>query len=144
MYTPPTVNRTAPNQRAGQWPTIANVVSPFGEPVKRSFGFWFNYLWEEARQAPDLTEGDRARLCDAFFTVLEPQGGRFKPVMGLEAMPAEKKRTVLTTLLVMGFKRVPLNGPISASELGVRVDRAANGAGIFLKTMEYGTETSKQ
>src|SRR4051812_21389283 len=106
MYTSPVVNRVAPNQRAERWPSIASIVSPFGAMVKRSFGFWFNYLWEEARQAPDLTNGDKARLCDAFFTVLEADGLRFRPVMGLEAIPADKKRTVLTTLLVIGFKRV--------------------------------------
>ncbi len=144
MYTPPSVNRTAPNQRAGRWPSIANVVSPFGDPVKRSFGFWFNYLWEEARQAPELTDGDKGRLCDAFFAVLQADGSRFRPVAGLDSMPAEKKRTVLTTLLVLGFKRVPLSGPISTGGAGVRVDRAADGAAILLKTMEYGTEGAKQ
>jgi len=64
--------------------------------------------------------------------------------MGLEAIPSEKKRSVLTTLLVIGFKRVSLSGPINSGEAGVRVDRAANGAGIFLKTMEYGTDGAKQ
>jgi len=77
MYTPPVINRTAPNQRAGQWPTIANIVSPFGEPVKRSFGFWFNYLWEEARQAPNLTEGDKG---EALRCLLHRAAGRWLPV----------------------------------------------------------------
>ncbi len=144
MGNPPVVNRTPPNQRAGRWSSIAGASAPFGDRVKRSFGFWFNYLWEEARQAPDLSEGDKGRLCDAFFTVLEPFATGFRPVRGLDAMSADHKRTVLTTLLVHGFKRVPLSGTINVGAAGVRVDRAAEGAGIFLKIMEYGTEGAKR
>jgi hypothetical protein len=140
----PVVNRVAPNQRAGRWASIQSLVAPFGNPVKRSFGFWFNYLWEEARQSPDLTDGDRARLCDAFFTVLQLNGAKPNPVPGLDAMAFEKKRAVLTTLLVMGFKRVPLSGVINSGGVGRRVDRAASGASIFMKSMEYAVEGGKQ
>src|SRR5690606_17984854 len=107
IYAAPTIDRTAPDQRAARWDEVKDIKVAFqDEPSKdsKTFGYWFNYLWEEARQAADLTQGDKGRLCDAFFSVLDLNAaGTTTPKAELAQMSPEQKRKVLTTLLTIGF-----------------------------------------
>src|SRR5262245_23740151 len=102
------VNYTPLNQRNTRWAEIQGIKAPHPDTDSATFGYWFNYLWAEARETEHLTPGDQGRLCDTFFTVFDKDatGVRVKPTFN--QLNDDKKRTILTTLLVIGFKRVPL------------------------------------
>jgi hypothetical protein len=127
------VNQTPLNQRNTRWAEIQPVNAPHPDTDAATFGYWFNYFWEEARKTGNLTPGDQGRLCDAFFTVFDKDatGVRVKPTFN--QLTDDKMRTILTTLLVIGFKRVPLEGvvPAARTHLGrsnkvVAIERAVD------------------
>ncbi|HEX2886312.1 hypothetical protein [Vineibacter terrae] len=142
LHPTPAVNHVPPNQRAGRWDLIKGVKNPFHDATdKASFEYWFNYFWEEARQSDDLAEGDKARLCDAFYAVLSrvgsdpsrTSGPKWTSVGKLSKLDDDRRRQILNTLLVMGFKRVALNGILSSSSAGVHAERAMDARAIFTK-----------
>jgi hypothetical protein len=116
------------------WKSIQGVTSPFPSRDPKTFGYWFNYLWEEARQSDGLTDGEKARLCDAFFAVLSSSGTTYRPCAEFATMSNEQKQRVLASLLVYGFKRVPLPGTVTAR---TGASRTVNAGEIFATKMEY-------
>jgi len=136
VYKPPVINATPLAAKTSRWPGIKDVRAPFLTDDSKSFGYWFNYFWEEARQVDTLSEGDKARLCDAFYAVLTKSGVGFTPVT-LALVSNEKKLQILTTLLVIGFKRVALDGMLPAPGSSVQVDKAVDGGKVFLNHMQY-------
>lgn len=136
IYQQPVINITAPNAKTSRWPAIKDVKAPFHTTDSASFGYWFNYFWEEARQADALTDGDKARLCDAFYQVLTKSPAGYTPV-NLALLTADKKRQVLTTLLVIGFERVALERVRPAPGSSIRVDQVVDGGVVFLNHMQY-------
>ncbi|TWS97321.1 hypothetical protein [Reyranella sp. CPCC 100927] len=143
IYQAPVVNtmppnlRAAPNNRADRWAEIKDVANPFGGTDKRSFGYWFNYFWEEARQVDDLTDGDKTRLSDAFLAVLTKTGTAWSPSPDLARMDDHRRRQILTTLLVLGFQRIALDGFLSSSPAGIRAEKAIDARSVFIKNLEF-------
>lgn len=110
----PTVNQTPLNQRNTRWAEIKGLNAPHPDTDSALFGYWFNYFWAEARETDNLSPGDQARLCEAFFGVFEKDAGGVRVKPGFDQVSDERKRSILTTLLVIGFKRVPLQGFVPA------------------------------
>ncbi len=137
-----------PNERAQRWSRIKVIEKPYPEPDgddKRCFGFWFNYFWAEASTMPEaeLSLGDKARLCDTFFAVFDLAAGAPQVRADFAALPDERKRALLTTLLVIGFKRVAVTGvvPQARDAIGnggkvMAVARAVNATELMVNKLE--------
>lgn len=148
-YQKANINHTPLSQRAGQWESIKDVKSPFlGSAATETagFGYWFNYLWEEARNVDELSVGDQARLCEAFFAVLMPidgaGGSSFTPRTG--AIDDMARLRVLRTLLVVGFERISLDGAMSSGKVGVKANQAINAEHVFVERMQYTSKSQEQ
>jgi len=96
-----------------EWQAIKDQSSPFTSSDPKSFEYWFNYFWEESRQAFDLTEVNRARLCIIFKMVAEKKGPKFEVSSTYKTlMTVDNKLEVLTWMLKIGFKKIPLTGSV--------------------------------
>ena len=146
--TPPKPGAAPAYMRDDRWDSIKDHKAPFGSQgltvSATTFEYWFDYLWAEAVEADDLTQGDRARLCKAFFSVLSLNGGKPTRVGAIVTMSDEEKQTVLRTLLTIGFKRVSLSGPVARlprhPNAGpgvpvVKVEQAVDAATLFKEAM---------
>jgi hypothetical protein len=109
---PRTINYVPPNQRTTQYERLKDLDAPFpGDPASNEFGFWFNYFWEEARQAPNLTQAQKVKLSEVYFSVFQdaPNAGQIRP--DFAAKDSYFKENALRQLLLIGFKRVAVERP---------------------------------
>jgi hypothetical protein len=112
MYQAPKLNQIAPNKRAHRWNEIHAIELPFaGDPAPDHFGFWFNYFWSEARLKPGLTEAEKSKLCEMFFSVFEGAGGGFAVQAALATKEDAFKENILRQILLIGFRRVAVEPP---------------------------------
>ena len=116
IFQAPKINQVAPNRRAHRWAEISAIEAPFaGEPAPDQFGFWFNYFWAEARVKPNLTEAEKSKLSDMFFSVITGAAPNFAPIPDLAARDDFFKENVLRQILLIGFRRVALDPPQTAA-----------------------------
>jgi hypothetical protein len=129
-YVPPNINQippnqrqthpglgdrtTAPNARESNWDLVASVSDPFGNGVSpREFGFWFNYFWKEAVTCPNLTDAQKVKVAEAFFSVFRqnspPSTSAFTIRGDFASRDNAYKENVLRQLLIVGFQRVALD-----------------------------------
>jgi len=111
VYQPLKINQIAPNQRDAKWDMIKNVKSPFGDPPAKEFGFWFNYFWAEAIELPGITQAQKVKLSETFFSIFEGAPGAYKVRTDFATRTNEFKENALRQLLLIGFKRVALEPP---------------------------------
>jgi len=108
---PRTINYVPPNQRDAKWDTVGSIRAPFGDVPSNEFGFWFNYFWEEAVTLSTLTQAQKVKLSEMYFSVFQaaPNAGVVRPDFATK--DASFKENVLRQLLLIGFKRVALEAP---------------------------------
>lgn len=108
----------APNQRVLQWDEISKVTKPFTDPKSSEFGFWFNYFWAEAIEAPNLRHAQKVKIQESFLTVFElVPGGGHKLRADFGGLSSSAAENVLRQLLVIGFRRVAITQPPPATKL---------------------------
>jgi hypothetical protein len=110
----------APNQRPLQWDQIIKVTKPFTDPKPKEFGFWFNYFWAEAIEAPDLTHAQKVKVQEVFLTVFEfNAAGGYSLRVDFASLSSSAAENVLRQLLLTGFRRVAVKQPPPATKLNM-------------------------
>jgi hypothetical protein len=110
----------APNQRPLQWDQISKVTKPFTDPKSNEFGFWFNYFWAEAIEAPNLTHAQKTKIQEVFLTVFEPNAaGGYSLRADFATLSSSAAENVLRQLLLIGFRRVAVTQPPPATKLSM-------------------------
>jgi hypothetical protein len=111
-YQPPNINPVAPNLRNARWDEIKDIRGPFGNRVSsKEFGYWFNYFWNEAIEVADLTQAQKVKLSEAFFSVFLGSTRPYNLRIGFAEKDAFFKENVLRQLLLIGFLRVAVEAP---------------------------------
>lgn len=100
------------------WEQVSKVRAPSPEDQKGSYGYWFNYFWEEAVTAKNLGSADKAKLCETLLSVFEADGsGEWKIRADFRTREDYWKLRSLRNLLHIGFERVPYEqGPKSQNK----------------------------
>jgi hypothetical protein len=119
-----------------QWPTILAVRAPAGDAAKGTFGYWFNYFWEEAITVPLHSATEKKVLTETFLAAFEPRaGGGWQP-KNLDTLDNYGKLRLLRNLLHVGFERVPY-GEDDAARRGVNPNKAVSATTLFLEQVQY-------
>ena len=105
--------------RRAPWQKIKGIEAPFdddhGGSDSTKFGYWFNYFWNEAREAYDLNPAGEVQLCDAFFALMESNGHNgFRLREDAVNLDNMRLRDILLNVMRVGFKRIQV-GPGLAS-----------------------------
>lgn len=90
------------------WDEVSKVRSPSPDSDRGSFGYWFNYFWEEAVTAKDIGTADKSKLCETLLSVFERDGsGKWKLRKDFGGKDDYFKLKMLRNLLHIGFVRAP-------------------------------------
>lgn len=157
IYQAPKINQTPMNQRATRWDEVKGSPAPCPVPKKMvgtelrddpsTFEYWFNYFWSQAIAVDDLSPGDKGRLCEAFFAVLTGTKGNWILSGSFAALNDMEKLKILRQLMVIGFKRVALEGAVPAAKFGgvkrsVTIDRAVDAGSLFVEKVAVSADPS--